>query len=261
MNIHSLAVVHPDAKIGRNVEVGPFSSIAKHVQIGEGTRIGSNVTLMDGAIIGKNCRIFSGVVIAGIPQDPKFAGETTTAEIGNDTTMHEYVTIHRGTKAKGKTSIGNHCHLMAYVHIAHDCMVGNNCIIANGVNMAGEVIVHDWSTIGGMCGIHQFSQIGAHSMISGLSKVNKDVPPFVKAGRDPISYLRLNIVGLNRRRFAPEKINEIQEIYRILFQQGWNTSHALDYIENNFHDTNERDEIIQFIRNSKRGIIKGYKSQ
>lgn len=261
MNIHSLAAVHPAAKIWNNVEVGAFSFIAKHVVIGEGTWIGPNVTIMDGAIIGRNCRIFTGAVIAGIPQDPKYAGECTTVEIGNDTTIREYVTINRGSKAKGKTIIGNYCHLMAYVHIAHDCIVGNQCVLANCVNIAGEVIVNDWATIGGMCGIHQFSRVGAHSMISGLSKINKDVPPFVKAGRDPLSYLRLNIIGLKRRGFTPEKVNEIQEIYRILFQQGRNISRALDYIENNFHPTRERDEIIQFIRDSKRGIIKGYKSR
>jgi len=261
MNIHSLAAVHPEAKIGNNVKVGPFSSIAKHVLIGEGTWIGPNVTLMDGAIIGKNCRISTGAVIAGIPQDPKFSGESTTVEIGHDTTIRECVTINRGTRANCKTIIGNYCNLMAYVHIAHDCVVGDNCVLANCVNIAGEVIINDWATIGGMCGIHQFSRVGAHSMISGLSKINKDVPPFVKAGRDPLSYLRLNIIGLKRRGFTPEKIDEIQEIYRILFQQGRNTSRALDYIEKNFHYTRERNEIIQFIRDSKRGIIKGYKSR
>ena len=261
MNIHSLAAVHPEAKIGNNVTVGPFSSIAKHVLIGEGTWIGHNVTLMDGTIIGKNCRISTGAVIAGIPQDPKFSGERTTVEIGHDTTIREYVTINRGTRANGKTIIGNYCTLMAYVHIAHDCVVGNNCVLANCVNIAGEVIIHDWATIGGMCGVHQFSRVGAHSMIGGLSKINKDVPPFVKAGRDPLSYLRLNIIGLKRRGFTPEKVDEIQEIYRILFQQGRNISRALNYIEKNFRPTCERDEIIQFIRDSKRGIIKGYKSK
>ncbi|UCG27689.1 MAG: acyl-ACP--UDP-N-acetylglucosamine O-acyltransferase [Bacteroidales bacterium] len=260
MNIHSSAEVHPDARIGNNVEVGPFSFIAKNVVIGDNTWIGPNVTIMDGSIIGSNCRIFPGTVIAGIPQDPKFAGEITTAEIGNYTTLREYVTVNRGSRAKGKTTIGDYCHLMAYVHIAHDCIVGNHCVIANCVNIAGEVVVFDWATIGGMSGIHQFSRVGAHSMISGLSKMNKDVPPYVKAGRDPISYLRLNIVGLKRRGFAPEKINEIQDIYRIIFQQGRNTSRALDFIERNFRSTPERDEILRFIRDSKRGIIKGYKT-
>ena len=220
MSIHSLAVVHPDAQIGNNVGIGPFTSIAKNVVIGEGTWIGPNVTIMDGARIGRSCRIFPGAVIAGIPQDPKFAGEDTTAEIGDNTIIGEYVTVNRGTKAKGKTVIGDNCHLMTYVHIGHDCIVGNHCVIANSVGIAGEVIIYDWATVGGMCGIHQFNRVGAHSFVNGLSKVNKDVPPYVKAGRDPLSYLRLNIIGLKRRRFTLEKIHEIQEIYRIIFQNG-----------------------------------------
>ncbi len=259
MSIHPNTVIHPDAVLGKNISIGPFSFIDENVEIGDGTWIGSNVSIMSGARIGKNCRIFPGAVVSGIPQDLKFKGESTTAEIGDNTTVREGVTVNRGTSSRGKTVIGSNCLLMAYVHVGHDCIIGNNCIIGNSTGVAGEVVIQDWAIISGLCGIHQFSTIGSHSFTSGLSKVQKDIPPFVKAARDPLSYAGLNIVGLKRRGFSAEQVSVIHEIYRIIFQSGKITSEALKSIEENFDQTPERDEIINFIRTSKRGIIKGYK--
>ena len=259
MSIHSNTVIHPDAVIGENVTIGPFTFIDENVEIGEGTWIGPNVSVMNGARIGKNCRIFPGAVVSGIPQDLKFVGEITTAEIGDGTTLRESVTVNRGTSSRGKTVIGSNCLLMANAHVGHDCVVGNNCIIGNSTGVAGEVIIYDWAIISGMCGIHQFSTIGAHSFTSGLSKVQKDIPPFIKAARDPLSYAGLNIVGLKRRNFTTEQISTIHEIYRIIFQSGKIVSESLKYIEEHFESSAERDEILRFVRASKRGIIKGYK--
>ncbi|MFO7656782.1 MAG: acyl-ACP--UDP-N-acetylglucosamine O-acyltransferase [Bacteroidales bacterium] len=253
-----LSYVHPDAQIAENVVIEPFVSIAKDVEVGEGTWIGPNVTIMEGARIGKNCRIFPGAVISAIPQDLKFKGEKSTAEIGDNTTVRECVTINRGTFAKGKTVVGQNCLLMAYVHIAHDCVIGDNVILNNSVGLAGEVEVDDYAIVGGMTGIHQFVHIGKHVMIGGVSKVLKDVPPFIKAGREPLAYAGINSIGLRRRNFSVEKINEIQELYRIIYQRGMNNSDAIDYIEANLPVTDERDEVILFVRNSKRGIIRGY---
>jgi UDP-N-acetylglucosamine acyltransferase len=255
-----LAYIHPDAEIAENAVIEPFASIAKNVVIGEGTWIGSNAVIMEGTKIGKNCKIFPGAVIGAVPQDLKFKGEKTTAEIGDGTTIREFVTINRGTSAKNKTVVGENCLLMAYVHVAHDCVVGNNCILVNNVTLAGEVVVDDWAILGGLTAIHQFVHVGAHAMISGGSLVRKDVPPYVKAAREPLSYVGINSIGLRRRNFSNEKINEIQNIYRILFQKGYNYSQALEYIEAELSASKERDEVILFVRNSKRGIIKGFQS-
>jgi UDP-N-acetylglucosamine acyltransferase len=253
-----LAYVHPDAKVADNVVIEPFVSIDHDVVIGEGTRIGSSVTIMPGTRIGKNCRIFPGAVIGAIPQDLKFRGEYSTVEIGNNTTIREYVTINRGTAARGKTTIGNNCLLMAYVHIAHDCSVGNNVIMVNSSQLAGEVIVDDWAILSGMVAVHQFCRIGSHVMISGGSLVRKDVPPFIKAGREPLSYVGINSIGLRRRNVTNEKIREIQDIYRYIYQKGLNTSQAIEIIEAEMPATPERDEILLFVKDSKRGIIRGY---
>ena len=253
-----LAYVHPEAKIARNVVIEPFVTIAKNVVIKEGTWIGSNVSIMEGARIGKNCRIFPGAVISAIPQDLKFEGEDTTVEIGDNTTIREAVTINRGTNAKGKTVIGKNSLLMAYVHVAHDCIIGNNVILVNSVQVAGEVIIGDWAIIGGMSAIHQFVNIGTHAMISGGSLVRKDVPPFIKAAREPLSYAGINSIGLRRRGYSNEKINEIQEVYRHIFLNKVNNNQAIERIEAEMPATNERDEIVLFAKNSKRGIIRGY---
>lgn len=253
-----LAYVNAAAKIAGNVVIEPFVNIDKDVEIGEGTWIGPNVTIMEGTKIGKNCRIFPGAVIGAIPQDLKFKGEKTTVEIADNTTIREFVTVNRGTAAKGKTYVGSNCLLMAYVHIAHDCVVGDNVILVNGVNIAGEVQIDDWAIISANTLIHQFCHIGAHTMLAGNSLVSKDVPPYIKAARYPLSYTGINSIGLRRRNFSNERINVIQDIYRQIFNSGKNVSQALEYIEAELPATKERDEVILFIKNSKRGIIKGY---
>jgi len=253
-----LSYVDAGANIARNVVIEPFVTIEKNVTIGSGTWIGSNVTIMEGATIGENCRIFPGAVISAIPQDLKFGGEKSEVIIGNNTTIRECVTINRGTKETGKTEIGNDCLLMAYSHIAHDCYIGNNCIIVNGVALGGHITIGDWVIIGGLSAIHQFVHIGSHAMISGGALVRKDVPPFVKAAREPLSFVGINSIGLRRRGFKDEKIQEIQNIYRILFQSNKNTTQAIAKIEAELPASPEKDNIISFIQNSGRGIMKGY---
>ena len=253
-----LAYIHPQAKIARNVVVEPFTTINNDVEIGSGTWIGSNVTIMEGARIGKNCRIFPGAVISAIPQDLKFEGEDSLTVIGDNTTIRECVTINRGTNDRGKTVIGDNCLIMAAAHIAHDCIVGNNAIIVNGVLLGGHVVVGEYAVLGGLSAIHQFIHIGDHAMISGGSLVRKDVPPYSKAAKEPLSYVGINSVGLRRRGFSSAKIKEIQDIYRILYQKNYNTSQAIEIIEAEMEATPERDEIMLFIRNSQRGIMKGY---
>jgi len=253
-----LISVHPDAKVAAGVHIDPFTMIHENVEIGEGTWIASNVTIMPGARIGKNCRIFPGAVISAVPQDLKFQGEITTAEIGDNTTIREFVTINRGTKALGKTVVGKNNLLMAYVHVAHDCIVGDHCILANGVTLAGHINIDSYAIIGGLSAVHQFVHIGGHVMISGGSLIRKDIPPFVKAAREPLSYVGINSVGLRRRGFSNEKIAEIQEIYRTIFVKGYSYSKALEIVETEMNPSNERDEILTFIRNSSRGIMRGY---
>ena len=255
-----LAYVHPGAKIARNVVIEPFTTIHNNVTIGEGTWIGSNVTIMEGARIGKNCKIFPGAVISAIPQDLKFDNEDSEVYIGDNTTIREFVTINRGTKAYGKTEIGDNCLIMATAHVAHDCIISNNVIIVNGVTLAGHVEIGEYAIIGGLAGVHQFIHIGKHAMISGGSLVRKDVPPYVKAAKEPLSYIGINSIGLRRRGFDSKKINEIQNIYRILFQRNNNTTQALRILEAELDATPERDEVITFIRESQRGIMKGYTS-
>ena len=258
--IHQLTAVDPRAKIGKNVTVEPFTTIASDVVIGAGTWIGSNVTIMDGARIGKNCKIFPGTVISAIPQDLKFDGEDTQTIIGDNTTLRECVTINRGTKALGYTKVGNDCLIMATSHVAHDCVLGNNVIIANGCGIAGHVEIGDFVVMGGLSAVQQFGKIGKHVMISGGSLIRKDIPPYVKVAREPISYAGINSVGLRRRGFTNDKIFEIQNIYRAIFQMKMNTTQAIEYIEKEMLPTMERDEIITFIQNSPRGIVKGYGS-
>jgi UDP-N-acetylglucosamine acyltransferase len=253
-----LAYVHPESVIADNVVIEPFVTIDKDVQIGEGTHIGSNVTILPGTRIGKNCNIFPGSVIGAVPQDLKFRGEYSTVEIGNNTTIREFVTVNRGTSAKGKTVVGNNCLLMAYVHVAHDCVVGNNVILVNNTQLAGEVIVDDFAILAGMVAVHQFVHVGSHVMIAGGSLVRKDVPPFIKAGREPLAYVGINSIGLRRRNFSNEKIREVQDIYRYIYQKGLNTSQAVEIIEAEMPASPERDEILLFIKDSKRGIIRGY---
>ena len=254
----SLSYIDPQAKIAKNVVVEPFVTIEKNVEIGSGTWIGSNVTIMEGARIGENCEIFPGAVISAIPQDLKFDGEDSLAIIGDNTIIRECATINRATKATGKTIVGNNCLIMAYAHIAHDCVIGNNAIIVNNVALGGHVDIGDYAIIGGITAVHQFIKIGKHCMVSGGSLVRKDIPPYVKAGREPLSFIGINSIGLRRKNFSEEEITEIQDIYRILYQKGNNNTQAINKIEIDFKISEIRDEIISFVRNSGRGIMRGY---
>ncbi len=252
-----LSYIHPNAKIGNNVTIEPFSSIYDNVEIGDNTWIGPNVTIFSGARIGKNCRIFPGAVIAAIPQDLKFKGEDTIVEIGDNTTIRECVTINRGTSDKMKTAIGSNCLLMAYVHVAHDCILGNNIIIANSVNLAGHVEIEDYTILEGLVAVQQFVKIGAHAFITGGSLVRKNVPPFTKAAREPLQYVGINSVGLRRRGFSNETVLEIEDIYRTLYVKGHNVTNALAVIEQEAPVSKEKDQILTFIRESKDGIMRG----
>lgn len=254
--ISELSYIHPDTKISVNVKIDPFTVIHNDVEIGEGTWIGSNVTIFPGARIGKNCKIFPGAIIAAIPQDLKFQGEYTLAVIGDNTTIRECVTVNRGTSDRNKTIVGANCLLMAYVHVAHDCIIGDYSILANSVQLAGHVVVGEHTIIGGLSAVHQFVTIGSHVMISGGSLVRKDVPPFVKAAREPLCFAGINSIGLRRRGFTDSQINNIQDIYRLIYLSGFNNSAAMDKIDMEFEPTAERDLVSRFVRSSERGIIK-----
>lgn len=252
-----LAFIHPDAKIHPSVEIGPFTCIEGNVEIGEGTTIGNNVTICSNTRIGKDCHIFPGAVVGAIPQDLKFQGEETYTYIGNNTTLRECVTIHRGTASKGKTIVGDNCLIMAYCHVAHDCVLGNHIIMSNATQLAGEVEIEDWAVLGGGSLVHQFTRIGGHVMIQGGTLVNKDVPPYVIAAHDPIQYCGINSVGMNRRGFTKEQIATIQQVYRIYFVGKLNMSQATARILAEIPQSEERDRIVEFIKNSPRGVIKG----
>ena len=233
--ISNLAYVNPKAKLGSNVTVEPFAYISGDVEIGDGTWIGPNAVIYDGARIGRNCRIFNGASVSAIPQDLKFMGEVTTLEIGDNTTIREFATLHRGTSSAQKTVIGSNCLLMVYAHIAHDCIIGNNVIVGGYCGAAGEVKIDDWVILSGNVLIHQFAHIGAHVIVGGGSKVRIDVPPFIKADREPLAFMGINTIGLERRGFTKEKIHEIHEIYRALYNMGMNTTQALQHIEETFN--------------------------
>ena len=256
--IQPLSYVSPQAKIANNVVIDPFVTIHHNVQIGEGTWVGSNVTIFPGTIIGKNCKIFPGAVLGAVPQDLKFGGEDSTVVVGDNTTIREFVTINRGTEDRQETKVGNNCLLMAYTHIAHDCIIGDHVILANATQIAGHVVVGEFAILGGSTLVHQFVHIGRHAMVSGGSLVRKDVPPYTKAAREPLSYEGVNSIGLRRRNFTSEKIAEIQQIYRILYVKGFNTAKAIKMIEAEMQATPERDEVLQFIKASDRGVMKGY---
>jgi UDP-N-acetylglucosamine acyltransferase len=253
-----LAYIHPEAKIGKDVKIDAFAWIDKNVEIGDGTWIGAHATIMEGARIGKNCQIFPNAVVSAIPQDLKFKGEETTAEIGDNTILRECVTVNRGTASKGKTIVGSNCLLMAYVHIGHDSILGNNIIISNSTNVAGEITIDDFAIISGDVQIHQFVHIGGHVMISGGSLVRKDVPPYITVAHEPVSYVGVNSVGLRRRGFSNETILHIQDIYREIFVKEQNVAQALKFVESDLNQSPERDYILNFIKNSQRGIVRGY---
>jgi len=257
--ISNLAYVHPEAIVAEDVTIEPFAFIAENVVIGKGTWIGPNATVLPGARIGSNCRIFPSAVISGIPQDLKFRGEDTTAWVGDNTTVREAATINRGTASSGKTVIGENCLLMAYAHVGHDCRVGNNCIIGNAIGLAGEVKVDDWAILSGGTLVHQFARIGGHVIICGVSRVSMDVPPYMKPDREPLAYMGINSVGLTRRGFTKEMVDTIHNIYRVIYQSGLNNTAALEKVESEFVPSPERDYIINFIRESERGVIRGPK--
>ena len=236
--ISPLAYVSPKAQIGKNVTIDAFAYIDENV------------------IIGDNCHVFPSAVIGAVPQDLKYKGEETWTIIGNNCVLREFVTVHRGTASKGKTIVGNNNLIMAYCHVAHDCILHDNIIMSNCTQLAGEVEVDDFAIIGGGTLVHQFSHIGGHVMIQGGSKINKDIPPYIIAARDPIAYCGINSIGLNRRGFTPEQIHTIQEVYRILIQSGLNTTQALEAIDKQIPQSAERDMIVSFVRNSTRGIVK-----
>lgn len=255
--ISSLAQIDPKARLGIGVTVEPFAVIQGDVIIGDNSWIGTGAVIYDGARIGSNCRIFNGASVAAIPQDLKFDGEETLLEIGDRTTVREFATLHRGTKARGRTKIGSDCLLMGYTHVAHDCTIGDHVILVSYTGVAGEVEIGEWAILGGGTMVHQFVHIGAHVMIGGGSKVRMDVPPYIKADKDPMAYMGVNSIGLERRGFNSEKINEIHEIYRAFYNMHMNAVRALEYISEHFAPTAERDYILEFIRNSSRGIIRG----
>jgi UDP-N-acetylglucosamine acyltransferase len=252
------AVIHPDAKIGLGTTVGPFCVIEGDVVIGTDCEIGPHVTIMDGARIGNNVKIFPGAVISAEPQDLKYRGEYTLAYIGDHTTIREYVTINKGTAALGKTVVGSHCLLMAYVHIAHDCHIGDHCILANNATLAGHIHIDDYAIVGGLVAIHQFVRIGKHAMIGGGSLVRKDVPPYVTASREPVSYAGVNRIGLQRRGFVDAQINMIEQMYRLLYVRGHAVSKALEIIDLEIPDGPEKLELQQFVQSATRGLIRGY---
>lgn len=256
--ISNLAYVHPDAKLGERVTVEPFAYIAGDVSIGDDCWIAPHAVILDGARIGKGCKIHSSAVIAGMPQDLKFRGEYSTVEIGDNVTIRECATINRGTASKGVTKIGNNTLIMSYAHVGHDCTVGDNCVIVSSVLLAGEVEVGDWAIIGGGSAIHQFCRIGEHAMLSGGSLVGKDVPPYVKAAHFPLSYAGANFIGLRRRGFTSEQVHHIQDIFRILFQSGYAYGKACDMIMEQVPQSRERDLIVDFVRESKRGVLKPF---
>jgi UDP-N-acetylglucosamine acyltransferase len=253
--INSLASVSPKAQLEPGVAVGPFAVIEENVTVGSGTVIGSHALIASGARIGRECRIHHGAVVGTPPQDLKFRGEQTTLEIGNFTTIREYATLNRGTAERGKTTVGSHCFIMAYAHVAHDCSVGNNVILANSVNMAGHVVIEDHVVIGGLVPVHQFVRIGCHAMIGGGFRVPKDVPPYILAGQEPLVFQGLNLVGLKRRNFTRESLDLLRRAYQILYEGNLNVTQALDRIRAEVPASEEIAHILEFIEKSKRGII------
>lgn len=256
----NLRDIHPEAKIGNNVVIGAFTTIEDDVVIGDNCWIGPNVTIFKGARIGNNCQIFPGAVISAVPQDLKYAGEYTTVEIGNQVIIRECCTINRGTRDVWKTAVGDQCLLMAYVHIAHDCIIGKGCILANNTTLAGHIQIEDYARLGGMTAVHQFVRIGGSVMIGGGSLVRKDVPPYVMAAREPLSYAGINRVGLHRAKLNTDEIHHIEDIYRILFVRGYSVGKALQVIEDQIHPSPYRDRIVTFVKDARRGLMKGFRS-
>lgn len=256
---NSFRDIHPNAKIGKNAQIGAFVSIEGDVEIGDNCWIAPNAVIMNGTRIGDNCKIFPGAVVGAIPQDLKYKGEETYLIIGDNVTIRECCTLNKGTIADGKTTVGDNTLLMAYVHVAHDCHIANNCILANNTTLAGHIHIGAHAILGGLTAVHQFVRIGAHCMVGGGSLVRKDIPPFITAAREPLSYVGVNSVGLRRRGFERATIHEIENIYRILFLQEKNTKKAIDIIAAEIKNSPIREEILAFVRTGSRGIIRGYR--
>jgi UDP-N-acetylglucosamine acyltransferase len=246
------------AKIGNNFTIGDFTTIKDDVEIGNNVVVGTNVIIDNGARIGDNVRLHHGAVISTIPQDLKFHGEYTTLEIGEGTVVREYATLNRGTEASWKTVIGKNCLIMAYAHVAHDCILGNNVILANCGTLGGHVELDDYVIVGGLSGLHQFVKVGAHSILQACSKVGKDVPPYITAGNEPLRFGGLNSTGMRRREFTNEQINHIKDVYDIIYRSGLNVSDAVNKIKNTIEITSEVQVILNFIARSNRGIITLY---
>jgi len=257
MSIHPSAIINQGARISEDVDIGPHSVISSGAIIGSKTRIDDNVLIDGRTTIGSNCKIFHGSAIGCIPQDLKYAGEDTNVVIGDNNTIREFVTIHRGTKAKGTTEIGDGNLIMAYVHIAHDCTIGNNCIIANSSALAGHIIIDDYAIIGGFVPIHQFCKVGRYAMVGGMSRITKDVVPFSLVAGNPPRVYDLNTIGLNRHKFSKERLSVLEQAFNILFRSGLNTSQALEKIEDKVAKTDDIVYLIDFIKSSQRGIISG----
>tara|TARA_B100001059_G_C17832333_1_gene585515 strand:- start:479 stop:1264 length:786 start_codon:yes stop_codon:yes gene_type:complete len=256
--LNSLNYIHPNAKIGSNVTIDPFTMIHQNVKIGKNTWIGSNVTIMDGARIGANCKIFPGAVISAVPQDLKFNGEDSLAKIGDYSVVRECVTINRGTSANGVTQIGKHCLIMAYSHIAHDCSIGNFCIFSNNSTLAGHVKIGNYVVLSGLTAIQQFCSVGDFAFISGGSRVRKDIPPFIKVAREPLSFIGVNSIGMERNEVDKDRIKSIKNLYRILFKSNLNISSAIKIIKEEIEATKDRNAILEFIEKSSQGIVRGY---
>ena len=255
-NIHQTAIVSPKATLGENISVGPFSIIEDDVVIGNDCIIGSSVAIYDGARIGNNVKIYQGASVANHPQDLKFANEPSLFEIGDNTTIREFATLHRGTVESGISKIGKNCLLMTYAHVAHDCIVGDNCILANVVQIGGHVHVDDWVIIGGGTLVHQFTKIGKHSMIGGGYRAIADVPPYVLAAGEPLNYNGLNTVGLRRRGFSNDQIFKLKEIYSYIFSKDLNLTQAKEKIIEKFKDDELAQTVLDFLKSSTRGLIK-----
>lgn len=249
-NIHPTAIVHSKAVLGEGVTVGPYAIIAEDTVLGAGTTISSHARIEQYTILGSECVVHHGAVVGSIPQDLKFCGEKTSLEIGDRTVIREFATLNRGTSAHGKTSIGHDSLLMSYVHIAHDCIIGNRVILSNSAQLGGHVIIEDYANISSLVAIHQFVRVGAYAMVSGGSKVSKDICPFIKVAREPLKPVSLNVIGLKRRGFSPETIRVLKQAYRILFRSQLNTSQAVERIKRELQTTDEIDMLLTFIRES-----------
>jgi UDP-N-acetylglucosamine acyltransferase len=254
-NIHPTAIVNPGAKLSENLSVGPYVIIEADVEIGDDCVIGPHAVLYSGSRIGNRVKISQGASVANLPQDLKFSGEPTLFIIGDDTVIREFATLHRGTKETGKSQIGKNCLLMAYSHIPHDCVVGDNCIIANAVQIGGHSHIEDWVIIGGLAGLHQFSRVGEHSMIAGAAKITQDVPPYILAVNDPAEFGGLNVVGLRRRGFKAEDIQTLKEAYRYLYDKSLNVTQAIVIIESKFGNNIYVKKLLNFLNGTKRGIV------